>query len=80
LHEINNPLACWGLASGNVHLPEARNQTPRPGYPAPVDASPAPLALVLSSPAPLGPLDLEPARRFAASASAPETRRAYARE
>jgi integrase len=45
-----------------------------------VDASPEPLALVLSSPAPLGPLDLEPARRFAASASSPETRRAYARE
>jgi len=38
----------------------------------------APLAL--SSPAPLGPLDLKPARRFAASAAAPETRRAYARE
>jgi integrase len=45
-----------------------------------VEASPAPLALVPSSPAPLGPLDLEPARRFAASASSPETRRAYARE
>jgi integrase len=45
-----------------------------------VDASPEPLALVLSSPAPLGPLDLEPARRFASSASSPETRRAYARE
>jgi len=45
-----------------------------------VDASANPLALTLSSPAPLGPLDLEPARRFATSASSAATRRAYARE
>ena len=34
-----------------------------------MDASANPLALILSSPAPLGSLDLEPARRFATAAS-----------
>ena len=45
-----------------------------------MDASANPLALILSSPAPLGSLDLEPARRFATAASSAATRRAYARE
>ena len=57
-----------------------QSRSPRPGYPLPVDASANPLALTLSSPAPLGPFDLEPARRFATSASSAATRRAYARE